>query len=92
MKQYIVELLEEYYAEIEPEMEEEPVAEYEEMPTEEEEAELNRFMEGLVMDWLLNGNEIAGSMWSDLWKDKYGTRPRYTREQVLVLYGLEDRE
>jgi hypothetical protein len=56
---------------------------------EEIEAEARRPQEmaRLAKEWL-EGDEMAGNIWSDLWKDEYGCRPRYTREEVRRMYGL----
>lgn len=45
-------------------------------------------MKRLVRAWLEDGDEMSGDIWSDLWKDEYGCRPRYTRDEVRQMYGL----
>lgn len=45
-------------------------------------------MRRLVRAWLLDGDEMASSIWSDLWKDEYGWRPQYTEEEIRRMYGL----
>lgn len=44
-------------------------------------------MARLAKAWL-EGDDLAGDIWSDLWKDAYGCRPRYTRDEVRRMYGL----
>ena len=53
-------------------------------------AEARRLQEmaELVRAWLVDGDEMSGSIWSDLWKDEYGCRPRYTRDELREMYGL----
>lgn len=41
----------------------------------------------LAKAWLA-GDEMSGDIWSDLWKEEYGCRPRMTREEVREMYGL----
>jgi len=53
----------------------------------ETEARRPQEMARLAKEWL-EGDEMAGNIWSDLWKDEYGCRPRYTREEVRRMYGL----
>lgn len=57
---------------------------------EEIEAENRRPLEmlRLVRAWLVDGDEMAGDIWSDLWKDEYGCRPRYSRDELRRMYGL----
>jgi hypothetical protein len=38
-------------------------------------------MRRLAQAWV-DGDEMAGNIWSDLYKEEYGLRPRYTREEV----------
>lgn len=45
-------------------------------------------MERLVKAWILGGDQMAGDIWSDLWKDQYGYRPRYTVDQIRAMYRL----
>ena len=54
----------------------------------ERELEIRATMKRLVIAGL-NGDDMAWSIWSDLWKDMYGTRPRYTEEHIRWMYGLE---
>ena len=42
----------------------------------------------LAEAWLA-GDELAWDIWSDLWKDAYGCRPRYTPDEVRQMYGLK---
>lgn len=44
-------------------------------------------MRELARAWAVDGDEMSGAIWSDLWKDEYGCRPRYTREEVRMMYG-----
>lgn len=57
---------------------------------EEMEAEARRpeEMRRLAFSWLIEGDEMSGDIWSDLWKDQYGCRPRYTRDEVRAMYGF----
>lgn len=45
-------------------------------------------MRSLVTEWLIGGDEMSGSIWSDMWKDEYGIRPRYSKEEVAYLYNI----
>lgn len=46
-------------------------------------------MRRLVRAWLVDGDEMSGDIWSDLWKDEHGCRPRYSRDTILWMYGLD---
>lgn len=72
---------EEYEAECER-AEAERVAEWEESESRRES------MRSLVIEWLIGGDEMSGSIWSDMWKDEYGIRPRYTKEEVAYIYNI----
>ena len=40
--------------------------------------------------WAMYGDQEAGSMFSDMYKDEHGSRPHMTRDEVLwFLYGRE---
>lgn len=54
----------------------------------EESEERREAMRALVAEWVLGGDEMSHSIWSDLWKDEYGMRPRYTKEEAAYLYNL----
>lgn len=45
-------------------------------------------MERLVRAWILDGDQMAGNIWSDMYKDQYGCRPRFTLDQIRAMYGL----
>lgn len=55
------------------------------------EYELNGGRDGAMkrlVEAALAGDEMAWSIWSDLWKDEYGCRPRYTVDEIKAMYGL----
>lgn len=37
----------------------------------------------------LAGDEMSWDIWSDMWKDEYGCRPRYTVDEIKAMYGLD---
>ena len=94
MKQEIRKMLEELEEELEPMEEElEPMEEEEVDPwsgmTWEEEQAYEEAMKQLVIDGLA-GDDMAWSVWSDMWKDLHGCRPRYSEAEIRWMYGLEE--
>jgi len=51
-------------------------------------ARRSQAMRELARAWAVDGDEMSGDIWSDLWKDEYGCRPRYTREEIRKMYGF----
>jgi hypothetical protein len=93
MKQEIKKVLDELEAELEPfdelEAEEPEEPEYYHR-TAEEEHEWHEAMKRLVIAGFA-GDEEAWSIWSDMWKDEHGCRPRYTDAEIRWMYGLDER-
>lgn len=80
-----------YWAE-EEELKEEPELEEPEEPecyrrTVEEQHAWHESMKRLVIAGFA-GDEDAWSVWSDMWKDEYGCRPRYSDDEIRWMYGL----
>ena len=74
--------------ELEEELEEDEVNPWSGMTWEEEEA-YEKAMKQLVIDGLA-GDDMAWSIWSDMWKDLHGCRPRYSDAEIRRMYGLEE--
>ena len=55
----------------------------------EEEKTYEEHMKQLVIAGL-NGDDMAWSIWSDMWKDLHGMRPRYSEAQIRWMYSLEE--
>lgn len=94
MKQYIKEILDELAAELDPldeELEDSQEQYEEEMRTWEEEQAWHAEMKRLVIAGLAGDSE-AWDIWSDMWKDEYGCRPRYFIERIRWMYGLNREE
>lgn len=91
MKQEIRKVLEELEAELEPidELELEEPEEPECYRTAEEQHAWHEAMKQLVIAGFA-GDEEAWSIWSDMWKDEHGSRPRYTDAEIRWMYGLEE--
>jgi len=79
---------EEELEEEEEELEEEEVNPWNGMTWEEEEA-YEKAMKQLVIAGFA-GDDMAWSIWSDMWKDLHGIRPRYSDDEIRRMYGLEE--
>lgn len=77
------------HLEVEEEPEEELEEELDEPLSWEEAQSWREEMKRLAIAGLA-GDDEAWSIWSDMWKDMYGSRPRYSDAEIRWMYGLEE--
>lgn len=72
----------------EEQLEEDEIDPWSGMTWQEEEA-YKEAMKQLVIDGL-GGDDMAWSIWSDMWKDLHGCRPHYSDDEIRRMYDLEE--